>query len=207
MAYNVLEELSPEHPMSNSTSLPLPQQDDAITKAVAVYRRRLFDFIRARVRETADAEDILQDVFTELTTSYRILQPVEQMAGWLFRVARNKITDRYRKHKPLLYDDMHVQRDEFSDQPSFIEELLGAGEDAGFLKKDNELIRETLLKVLSELPQEQRDVFIRHELEQHSFKEISEATGVAMNTLLSRKHYAVKYIRKRMSGLYRELFG
>ncbi len=193
--------------MSNSTSLPLPQQDDAITKAVALYRRRLFDFIRARVRETADAEDILQDVFTELTTSYRILQPVEQMAGWLFRVARNKITDRYRKHKPLLYDDLQVHRDDFSDQPSFIEELLGAGEDAGFMKKDNDLIRETLMKVLSELPSEQRDVFIRHELEQQSFKEISQATGVAMNTLLSRKHYAVKYIRKRMSALYQELFG
>lgn len=193
--------------MSNSTSLPLPQQDDAITKAVALYRRRLFDFIRARVRETADAEDILQDVFTELTTSYRILQPVEQMAGWLFRVARNKITDRYRKHKPLLYDDLQVHRDDFSDQPSFIEELLGAGEDAGFMKKDNDLIRETLMKVLSELPSEQRDVFIRHELEQQSFKEISQATGVAMNTLLSRKHYAVKYIRKRLSALYQELFG
>lgn len=192
---------------SSSLHLPLPQQDDAITKAVAVYRRRLFDFIRARVRETADAEDILQDVFTELTTSYRILQPVEQMAGWLFRVARNKITDRYRKHKPLLYDDLQVHRDDFSDQPSFIEELLGAGEDAGFMKKDNDLIRETLMKVLSELPSEQRDVFIRHELEQQSFKEISQATGVAMNTLLSRKHYAVKYIRKRMSVLYQELFG
>ena len=192
---------------SSSLHLPLPQQDDAITKAVAVYRRRLFDFIRARVRETADAEDSLQDVFTELTTSYRILQPVEQMAGWLFRVARNKITDRYRKHKPLLYDDLQVHRDDFSDQPSFIEELLGAGEDAGFMKKDNDLIRETLMKVLSELPSEQRDVFIRHELEQQSFKEISQATGVAMNTLLSRKHYAVKYIRKRMSVLYQELFG
>lgn len=192
---------------SSSLHLPLPQQDDAITKAVALYRRRLFDFIRARVRETADAEDILQDVFTELTTSYRILQPVEQMAGWLFRVARNKITDRYRKHKPLLYDDLQVHRDDFSDQPSFIEELLGAGEDAGFMKKDNDLIRETLMKVLSELPSEQRDVFIRHELEQQSFKEISQATGVAMNTLLSRKHYAVKYIRKRMSALYQELFG
>ncbi|MBK7887638.1 MAG: RNA polymerase sigma factor [Bacteroidetes bacterium] len=181
-------------------------QDETILNAVKQYRKRLYDFIRVRVKESADAEDILQDVFYELTSSYRVLQPVEQMAAWLFRVARNKITDRYRKHKPLLYDDMHQGNSEDGEPNSFLEELLGAGDDPGFLSKDNELIREALLKALEELPSEQRDVFVQHELDQRSFKEISDETGVPVNTLLSRKHYAVKFLRKRLTSLYKELF-
>ncbi len=185
----------------------MAQQDETIRKAVQAYRKRLYDFIRVRVKESADAEDILQDVFFELTSSYRVLQPVEQMAAWLFRVARNKITDRYRKHKPILYDDMHQGTSEEGEPSSFLEELLGAGEDPGFQSKDNELIREALLKALEELPVEQREVFVKHELEQRSFKEISDETNVPVNTLLSRKHYAVKFLRKRLTALYRELFG
>jgi len=181
-------------------------QDETILNAVKKYRKRLYDFIRVRVKESADAEDILQDVFYELTSSYRVLQPVEQMAAWLFRVARNKITDRYRKHKPLLYDDLHQGTKEEGEPNSFLEELLGAGDDPGFLSKDNELIREALLNALEELPSEQREVFVLHELEQRSFKEISDETGVPVNTLLSRKHYAVKFLRKRLTSLYNELF-
>lgn len=194
--------------MQTITTYPIPmsQQDETILRAVQQYRKRLFDFIRVRVKESADAEDILQDVFYELTSTYRVLQPVEQMAAWLFRVARNKITDRYRKHKPVLYDDLHQGSSEDGEPNSFLEELLGAGEDPGFRSKDNELIREALLKALEELPAEQREVFVRHELEQESFKDISDATGVPVNTLLSRKHYAVKFLRKRLTSLYRELF-
>lgn len=194
--------------MQTITTYPIPmsQQDETIRRAVQQYRKRLFDFIRVRVKESADAEDILQDVFYELTSTYRVLQPVEQMAAWLFRVARNKITDRYRKHKPVLYDDLHQGTGEDGEPSSFLEELLGAGEDPGFLSKDNALIREALLKALEELPAEQREVFVRHELEQESFRDISEATGVPVNTLLSRKHYAVKFLRKRLTSLYRELF-
>lgn len=184
----------------------MSQQDETILRAVQQYRKRLYDFIRVRVKETADAEDILQDVFYELTSSYRVLQPVEQMAAWLFRVARNKITDRYRKHKPLLYDDMHQGSAEDGEANSFLEELLGAGDDPGFQTKDNELIREALLKALEELPAEQREVFVRHEMDQQSFKEISEETNTPVNTLLSRKHYAVKFLRKRLTALYKELF-
>jgi len=186
----------------------MSNQDETILQAVRLYRKRLYDFIRMRVREAADAEDILQDVFYELTSSYRVLQPVEQMAAWLFRVARNKITDRYRKHKPLLYDDLvpESQQDD-GDHYRFLEELLGAGDDPGFKHGDNELIREMVLKALAELPPEQRDVFVRHEIDQQSFKEISDETGVQINTLLSRKHYAVKYLRKRLQALHREIFG
>lgn len=185
---------------------PMAQQDDAIRKAVQQYRKKLYDFIRVRVRETADAEDILQDVFYELTNSFRVLQPVEQTAAWLFRVARNKITDRYRKHKPLLIDDLKGNPQEDGESSSFLEELLGSANDPGFASGDNELIRDTLMSALDELPSEQRDVFIRHELEQQSFKEISDETGIAVNTLLSRKHYAVKFLRKRLASLYNELF-
>ncbi len=186
--------------------LPMTQQDETILNAVSAYRKKLYDFIRARVRETADAEDILQDVFYELTASYRVLQPIEQMAAWLFRVARNKITDRYRKHKPILYDDLHSGYSEDGEERSFLEEILGAENDPGFGLVDNELIRESLLQALEELPQEQREVFIRHEIDQESFKEISEDLNVSINTLLSRKHYAIKFLRRKLAGLYSEMF-
>lgn len=184
----------------------MAQQDETIRNAVLTYRKRLFDFIRARVKETADAEDILQDVFVELTNTYRILLPVEQMAGWLYRVARNKITDRYRKHKPVLYDDLIPATSDDEDR-SFLEEILGAGNDPAFNGPDNEIIREAVLRALEQLPAEQRDVFVRHEIDQESFREIAEETGVSVNTLLSRKHYAIKFLRKKLSGLYDEMFG
>jgi RNA polymerase sigma factor (sigma-70 family) len=186
--------------------LPMAQQDETIQQAVKIYRKRLFDFIRVRVKETADAEDILQDVFVELTNTYRVLQPVEQMAAWLFKVARNKITDRYRKKKPVLFEDLVPYVENDSEDRSFIEEILGAENDAGFNHFDNEIIREAILQALEELPAEQREIFIRHEIEQQSFKEISEELGITMNTLLSRKHYAVKFLRKKLSSLYEEFF-
>jgi RNA polymerase sigma factor (sigma-70 family) len=190
-----------------TTPIPMSQQDDTILKAVNAHRKRLFDFIRVRVKETADAEDILQDVFYELTATYRVLQPVEQMAAWLFRVARNKITDRYRKHKPLLIDDLNPAQNDDGEDRSFMEEILGAEDDPGFRGMDNDLIRESLLEALEELPKEQREVFILHELEQKSFREISEELNVTMNTLLSRKHYAIKFLRKKLASLYGEMFG
>lgn len=184
----------------------MTKQDESILQAFKTYRKKLFDFIRVRVKDSADAEDILQDVFYELSASYRVLAPVEQTAAWLYKVARNKITDRYRKHKPLLYEDFANRFNDEGDNYSFIEDLMGSGEDPGFKSKDNELIREALLKALEELPAEQRDVFIRHEIDMQSFKEISEETGVPLNTLLSRKHYAIKFLRKRLSILYQEIF-
>jgi RNA polymerase sigma factor (sigma-70 family) len=187
--------------------IAMSQQDQNILDAFQTYRKRLFDFIRLRVKETADAEDILQDVFYELSASYRILVPVEQTAAWLYRVARNKITDRYRKHKPELYEDIATGISDDGEHYSFIEELLGTGDDPGFSASDNELIRDALMKALEELPQEQREVFVGHELELKSFKDMSDAWGVPVNTLLSRKHYAIKFLRKKLFGLYKELFG
>jgi RNA polymerase sigma factor (sigma-70 family) len=187
--------------------IAMSQQDQNILDAFQTYRKRLFDFIRIRVKETADAEDILQDVFYELSASYRILVPVEQTAAWLYRVARNKITDRYRKHKPELYEDIATGISDDGEHYSFIEELLGTGDDPGFSASDNELIRDALMKALEELPQEQREVFVGHELELRSFKDMSDAWGVPVNTLLSRKHYAIKFLRKKLFGLYKELFG
>ena len=185
----------------------MSQQDQSILDAFNTYRKRLFDFIRLRVKETADAEDILQDVFYELSASYRILVPVEQTAAWLYRVARNKITDRYRKHKPELYEDIATGVSDEGEHYSFIEDLLGTGDDPGFQSRDNELIRDALMKALEELPAEQREVFVAHELELKSFKEMSDLWGLPINTLLSRKHYAIKFLRKRLYGLYHELFG
>jgi len=193
--------------VSNTSSFSIMvQQDDSILQAFKTYRKKLFEFIRVRVKNAAEAEDILQDVFYELSASYRVLAPVEQTAAWLYKVARNKITDRYRKHKPLLYEDFTARPSDEGENYSFIEDLMGAGEDPGFKSKDNELIREAVLKALEELPQEQRDVFIRHEMDLQSFKEISDETGIPLNTLLSRKHYAIKFLRKRLSTLYNELF-
>ncbi len=178
-----------------------------IAQIIQAYGRKLKDFIRQRVASQEEAEDILQDVYIDLTETMRI-ESIEQVTAWLYRVARNKIIDRYRKHKPILYNDLSKgSGDEDNENYSFLEELLGADHDPGFLSKDNELIRETLMTALSELPAEQREVFIRHEIEQQSFKEIGEELNVSINTLLSRKHYAIKYLRKRLSGLYIELFG
>ena len=189
------------------TDISALEQNKGISQIIQTYGRKLKDFIRQRVASQEDAEDILQDVYIDLTETMRI-ESIEQVTAWLYRVARNKIIDRYRKHKPVLYNDLGKgSGDEDDENYSFLEELLGADHDPGFLSKDNELIRETLMTALAELPSEQREVFIRHEIEQQSFKEIGEDLNVSINTLLSRKHYAIKYLRKRLSGLYTELFG
>lgn len=192
---------------ATTPNLHMSQQDDNILQAFNTYRKKLFDFIRLRVGERADAEDILQDVFYELSSSYRLLVPIEQTAAWLYRVARNKITDRYRKHKPILYDDWASRSNSDGEEYSLIDELLGSGSEVSLDSKDNELIREALLKALEQLPAEQREVFVSHEIELKSFREISDETGVPLNTLLSRKHYAIKALRKKLHYLYAELFG
>jgi RNA polymerase sigma factor (sigma-70 family) len=188
------------------TDISALEQNKGVTQVIQTYGRRLKDFIRQRVATPEDAEDVLQDVYIDLTETMRV-ETVEQVAAWLYRVARNKIIDRYRKHKPLLINDLNAGSNEDEDDYSFLEDLLGAEHDSGFLNKDNEFIRESLMAALDELPAEQREVFIRHEIEQQSFKEISDDLGVTVNTLLSRKHYAIKFLRKRLADLYIELFG
>lgn len=181
------------------------QQNELIRDTVKKERGRLLDFIRKRVSSEEDAEDILQDVFYELVETYRMMKPVEKVASWLFTVARNKITDRYRKKKTLsLENQLGFSSEEEGERLNFEELLADYSESA-----DNELIRNIIMEALDEamdeLPEEQRDVFIMHEIEDRSFQEISELTGVSVNTLLSRKRYAVLYLRKRLKSVYKEI--
>ena len=183
-------------------------QEQRISDVVKREQSRLRNFIRWRVPDPRDAEDILQDVFYELVEANRLLMPIEHVTGWLFRVARNRITDLFRKKKPVNFSDdaiMRVNRneDDDSDLPR-IEDLLpspDAGPEALYAR--NVLLAE-LDSALDELPEEQRAVFVAHELEGRSFKEIAAETGVSVNTLLSRKRYAILHLRERLQSIYDE---
>jgi RNA polymerase sigma factor (sigma-70 family) len=178
-------------------------QERRISAEIARQSPRLRNFVRGRVADAADAEDILQDVLFELVESNRLPRPVEQVGAWLFRVARNRITDFFRKKRPeALADVAGIAADE-SDLGA-IEELLPstvAGPEADFARG---MLLEELDAALDELPPEQREVFVAHEIEGQSFKEIAARTGVGLNTLLSRKHYAVLHLRKRLQAIYDE---
>jgi len=172
-----------------------------IAQAAEGQRGRLLAFIRRRVASDSQAEDILQDVFYQLLTSYSVTEPLEQMTGWLFTVARNKIIDWYRRRRPS-----NRSLDEALDgTPLTFADVLPAaveGPDAGY---DREVIAEELSDALEELPEKQRQVFIMHEVEGRSFNEIREITGDPLNTLLSRKRYAVQFLRRRLEDLYMEM--
>lgn len=173
-------------------------RDASIREAVRSERTRLFDFIRQRVRTEEDAEDILQDVFYQLVTSYSVTEPIEKLTSWLFTVARNKIIDWYRKRKPERLpadmNDVPLQLEQVLFDPTQDPEQLYA----------RSLVWTELAEVLDELPEAQKEVFVMHELEGKSFKEIAEVTGEPLNTLLSRKRYAVLYLRERLQDLYDE---
>jgi len=155
-------------------------------------RGRLRNFIRKRVTDEWEAEDILQDVFYELIEAYRMMQPIEHATAWLFRVARNRITDLFRKTKPQQLDKQDLL-------PS-----SDAGPDAEYARM---VFLEELEAALDELPANQRDVFVAHEIEGRSFKELAATTGVSVNTLISRKHYAVLHLRERLQAIYEEFRG
>ncbi|HEY7616063.1 MAG TPA: sigma-70 family RNA polymerase sigma factor [Terriglobales bacterium] len=179
------------------------QQDQQISQAVERERGRLRNFIRKRVPDPGDGEDILQDVFYELVLAYRLMQPVEQVSAWLFRVARNRITDRFRKKKPAALSDFPSAVGEDGELLR-LEDLLPspeAGPEAAYARR---VLLEELEDALDELPGEQRQVFIAHELEGRSFKELAAETGVGVNTLLARKHYAVLHLRERLRAIYDE---
>jgi len=179
------------------------QQDQRIAEAVRQEKGRLWNFIRRRVPDAGDAEDILQDVFYELVEAYRAMQPIEQVGAWLFRVARNRITDRFRKKKPELFTDQAVAGEE---SLSF-EDLLpspDAGPEAEYARN---VMVEQLDDALDELPDEQREVFLATEFEGYSFRELAEESGVSINTLLSRKRYAIHHLRRRLQKVYEEFAG
>lgn len=167
-------------------------------------RKRLYEYIRRRVPSAEDAEDILQDVFYEFVNAYRMMKPVEQIAGWMFTVARNRITDFYRKKKPVLLDDQQSRPDSEDERFNLLE-LIPSGLGNAESRLMAELIMETLQEALDELPEEQRQVFVMHELEDKSFQEIAELSGVNINTLLSRKRYAILHLRNKLRYLYEEL--
>ena len=178
------------------------EQDQRITETIVRERGRLWNFIRRRIDDEGDAEDVLQEVFYELVEAYRLMKTVEQVGAWLFRVARNRITDLFRKKKPEPLSQS-LRTDE-NDEPLFLEDLLpskDAGPDAVFARG---LLIEELEAALDELPEEQREVFIAHEIEGRSFKELAAESGLSVNTLLSRKHYAVLHLRRRLQAIYDE---
>jgi RNA polymerase sigma factor (sigma-70 family) len=177
-------------------------EDQPISDVVRREQSRLRNFIRRRVPDPRDAEDILQDVFYQLVEANRLLMPIEHVTGWLFRVARNRITDLFRKKKPESFSDSAVAVEE--GEVLQIEDLLpspDAGPEALYLR--NVLLDELELAV-DELPEEQREVFVAHELEGRSFKQMAAEKGVGVNTLLSRKRYAVLHLRERLQSIYDE---
>ena len=177
-------------------------QDRQISEIVAEERSRLRNFIRRRVADPSDAEDILQEVFYKLVEANRLLMPIDHVTGWLFRVARNRITDLFRKQKPGTFSDAMVEDED--GELLRIEDLLpspDAGPAALYVRK---VLLNELELVLDELPDEQREVFVAHELEGRSFKELSAESGVNVNTLLSRKRYAVLHLRERLQSIYDE---
>jgi len=180
----------------------MTEQDRRITEVFAEERARLRNFIRRRVPNEADVEDLLQDVFSELVEANRLLMPIEYMTAWLFRVTRNRITDLFRKKRPENFSDVDVM-DEDGERIR-IEDLLpspDAGPDAVYVRQ---VILEELEHALSELPDEQREVFLAHEVEGRSFKELSAESGINVNTLLARKRYAVLHLRERLQEIYDE---
>jgi len=174
------------------------KQKRNITTVINDYSKRLLGFIRKRVSNDADAEDILQDVFYQLIGN---TEPIEQLTGWLFTVARNKITDKKRKHKPELLDDVYGDDDEMMNWT----ELFFDNDNNPETDYLRSLFWEALNNALNELPEEQKNVFVLNELEGIPFKEISERTGASVNTLLSRKRYAVLHLRERLQTLRDEL--
>ena len=190
--------------MKGTVSLDLMtlKQDQQISEVVKREQSRLRNFIQRRVPDRSDAEDILQDVFYKLVEANRLLMPIDHVTSWLFRVARNRITDLFRKKKPETFSHASVADED--GELLQIEDLLpspDAGPEALYFR--NALLDQLQL-ALDELPEEQREVFVAHELDGRSFKELAAATGVSVNTLLSRKRYAVLHLRERLQSIYDE---
>lgn len=177
------------------------EQDQRITEVVVRQQARLRNFIRRRVPDRGDAEDILQDVFSRLVEANRLLMPIDHITGWLYRVARNRIVDLFREKRP---ESLNQAIDDEDDEGLTFEDLLpspDAGPEAQYARR---ALLDELADALAELPAEQRQVFVAHELEGRSFKEIAAESGVKVNTLLARKRYAVLHLRARLQKIYQE---
>jgi RNA polymerase sigma factor (sigma-70 family) len=183
-------------------AVELRGQDRRIAETIGREQNRLRKFIRKRVGDVDDAEDILQEVFYELVEATRLMKPIEHASAWLFRVARNRITDLFRKRKPDVSTDTPIAMAE--DGELLLEDLLpspDAGPEAAYARS---VLLEEFEAALNELPDAQRDVFVAHEFDGRSFKELAAETGLSVNTLLGRKHYAVRHLRRRLRAIYDE---
>ncbi|NEU68927.1 sigma-70 family RNA polymerase sigma factor [Spirosoma agri] len=197
-------------PASNTKATERTQDTpQTLGETVRKERGRLLAFIRRRLPDPDEAEDVLQDVFVELTEAYQLAKPIERVASWLFSVARNKISDWYRKSQPNGVRTVSLDSSDYSDDDEgpVLGEWLAVADDSS---PESEFFRETLMDALTdalaELPADQRDVFVQHELEGRSFKDMADERGVSVNTLLSRKRYAVLHLRERLQDLYDDFF-
>jgi len=181
-------------------SIESETREEAISNTIKKEKGKLFNFISKRTPTIEDAEDILQDVFYELVQS----ETIEQTAAWLYRVARNKITDWYRKLKTSRLDDIQINHSD-EDEVLLLSDIIPSMETAADKQILLKLISEVLAETLEELPSNQREVFVLHEIEGRSLKEISELTGTGIKTVISRKRYAVLYLQERLRSLYKEL--
>jgi RNA polymerase sigma factor (sigma-70 family) len=192
--------------MSDAASLSLmsdrDRQDLQIAETVRREGGRLRNFIRRRVVDEGDAEDIFQEVFYELVEAYRLMKPIEQVGAWLFRVARNRMTDLFRRRRPEVLAEPGGGAAEGGG--FLLAELLPSPDAGPEVELTRGVLLEELEAALEELPAEQREAFVAHEIEGRSFKEISAATGIGVNTLLSRKHYAVLHLRRRLRAIHDE---
>jgi RNA polymerase sigma factor (sigma-70 family) len=179
------------------------EQDQRISEVVKLERARLKNFIRRRVPDERDAEDILQDVFYELVEAYRMMKPIERVSAWLYRVARNRITDLFRKRRPeaLASDPVAANED---GESLLLEDLLPSPDEGPEAAYARSVLLDELEAALDELPEEQRQIFVAHEMEGRSFKELAGTTGLNVNTLVLRKHYAVVQLRERLEAIHEE---
>jgi RNA polymerase sigma factor (sigma-70 family) len=180
------------------------EQDRQIAEAVAAESSRLRNFIRSRAPKGADVEDILQEVFFELVRAHRLLMPIDTVTSWLFSVARNRITDLFRKKTPDPFSDLAVESED--GELLDIGDLLPSGDDGPEALLMRNALIQALQSAIAHLPPEQREVFVAHELEGRSFKELSAETGVSINTLLSRKRYAILALRRSLQSTHDEFF-
>ena len=186
-----------------ASAISMTDQDRQISEIIADSGGRLGNFIRRRVTNEADAEDLLQEVFVEVIEAYRLTEPVQQWSAWMFHVARNRIIDFFRRRK---YREMSGEAQTGADDAGrrMLEEVLPSANAGPAEAYARNVLLEAIEDALDELPEDQREVFIAHEINGYSFKEISARTGASVNTLLSRKHYAVVYLRRRLADVYKE---
>ena len=179
------------------------EQDQRISQAIERDQPRLRSFIRRHVTDNGDAEDILQDVFYELLEAYRMTRPIEHVTAWLFRVARNRMIDLFRrKRSDSLNEPVAFHED---GEPLLLEDILPSAEAGPEAAYARNLLLDALEDAIDELPALQREVFVAHEIDGISFRQLSEETGVSVNTLLSRKHYAVLHLRRRLQAIYEDI--